>query len=112
MSSRTSTPTLAARARLLRGLSDPSRLRIVEALRAGPKTVSEICVTSGLSQPNASNHLACLLGCGLVERERIGRFAYYRLAGERIAALLDLAEDVAAGVARTSRCPVCGSKPC
>ena len=49
---------------------------------------------TGLSQPNTSNHLACLLECGLVVREQQGRFAVYSLADERIAALLRLADEV------------------
>ncbi len=32
---------------------------------------------AGLSQPNVSKHLACLRGCGQVEREQRGREAFY-----------------------------------
>ena len=34
-------------------------------------------------------HLACLWDCGLVERERRGRFVHYRIADPRVEALLD-----------------------
>ena len=99
------------RARLFRGFAEPSRLLIVEALRGGEKTVSEICEASGLTQPNASNHLACLLGCRLVDREQRGRYAYYRLADERVGALLTLADEIGRGLsARATCCPVCGSE--
>lgn len=91
---------LALKSRLFRGLSDPSRLGIVEALRDGARSVSEIVEITGLSQSNASNHLACLLDCGLVTREQRGRFAYYRLADERVAGLLSLADEILADVAR------------
>lgn len=110
-------PTLAApsvrrKAQLFRGFAEPSRLLIVEALRRGPKTVSEICEATGLTQPNASNHLACLLGCRLVEREQRGRFVLYRLADERIEAVLSLAEGLTTGPAGGAGCcPVCGSEP-
>ena len=98
------------RAILFRGFAEPSRLSIVEALRSGPRTVTEICDETGLSQPNASNHLACLLGCRLVERERCGRFAYYRLRDERIEALLALADEIASGIGVGMECcPICGS---
>jgi DNA-binding transcriptional ArsR family regulator len=73
--------------------------------------VTEICDATGLAQPNASNHLACLLGCRLVVREQRGRFAYYRLADDRIAALLELGEDVRRGAVGDDCCPVCGSEP-
>ena len=98
-------------AALFRGLAEPSRLMILDTLRDGPRTVTEICDATGLAQPNASNHLACLLGCRLVARERRGRFAYYRLADERIAALLELGEDVGLGASGDDCCPVCGSEP-
>ena len=98
------------KAKLFRGFADPSRLSIVETLRDGAKTVSEICQATRLSQPNTSNHLACLLGCGIVEREQVGRFVSYRLADDRVEALLTLGDEVTAGAThRGSHCPVCGS---
>ncbi len=91
---------LELKAKLFRGLADPSRLAILEALRDGPQTVTALVETTGLSQPNVSNHLRCLLDCGLVRRGRRGRFVIYRLSDERIAELLRLAEQVLADVAR------------
>jgi ArsR family transcriptional regulator, cadmium/lead-responsive transcriptional repressor len=76
--------SLALKAKLFRGLADPSRLAILEALRAGERTVSDVVAATGLSQPNASNHLACLRDCGLVESRQDGRRVYYRLADERV----------------------------
>ena len=100
------------KAELFRGFAEPSRLLIIEALRAGPKTVSEICASTGLTQSNASNHLACLLGCGLVARQQIGRFAQYRLASDRIEALLALGDDIVSGASPARPCcPICGSNP-
>ena len=91
---------LKTKAKLFRGLSDPSRLSILEALRGGPLSVGEIVEATGLSQPNTSNHLACLLDCGLVSREQRGRFAFYELADGRVHALLEGAEDIVFDVAR------------
>ena len=98
-------------AALFRGLAEPSRLTILDHLRDGARTVTEICDATGLAQSNASNHLACLLGCRLVAREQRGRFAYYRLADERIAVLLALGEEIRRGTAGDDCCPVCGSAP-
>lgn len=96
------------RARLFRGLSDASRLAIVEALRPGPRSVGEIVDATGLGQSNASNHLACLLDCGLVVREQRGRHAFYRLADARVDDLLALADALLADVARgVGECPRC-----
>jgi DNA-binding transcriptional ArsR family regulator len=103
--------SLGAKAKLFRGFAEPSRLLIVEALRGGERTVSEICDETGLTQPNASNHLACLLGCRLVDREQRGRYAYYRLADERVEGLMTLAEEIGRGLGASGTCcPVCGSE--
>jgi len=101
--------SVRAQAHLFHGFAESSRLLIANALRDGARTVTEICDETGLTQPNASNHLACLLGCGLVEREQRGRFAYYRLADQRVEAFLALADEIALG-SRRRKCPVCGSK--
>lgn len=87
-------------AKLFRGFADPSRLSILEAIQEGPLTVSEIVAATGLSQSNVSNHLGCLRDCGLVTANQQGRFVYYRLSDERVAALLCLADELLADVAR------------
>ena len=91
--------SLALKAKLFRGFSDPSRLAILESVRDGARSVSEIVEISGLSQPNVSNHLGCLLDCGLVEREQRGRFAFYRLADPRVGQLLALGDQILTDVA-------------
>ncbi len=91
---------LSLKAKLFNGLADGSRLAILEALRHGPHSVTELVACTGLSQPNVSNHLACLRDCGLVLKEPRGRFAYYYLADVRIDALLQLAADVLRDTAR------------
>lgn len=92
--------TVADRAKLFRGLADPSRLAILEALRPGPLSVGQIVAATGQSQPNASNHLRCLSECGLVAGEARGRFVDYRLADLRIDELLALATELLDGPAR------------
>jgi DNA-binding transcriptional ArsR family regulator len=95
------------KAKLFRGFSDPSRLSILEVLREGPRTVSEIVAATNLSQPNVSNHLACLRDCDLVITQQQGRYTQYQLADERIARILDYADgllaDVAHGVYQCTR---------
>lgn len=88
------------KARLFHGFSDPSRLGILDALRNGPRSVGEVVRETGLSQPNVSNHLACLLDCGLVAREQRGRYVYYRLSDDRVAQLLGVAEAILNDAAR------------
>jgi DNA-binding transcriptional ArsR family regulator len=91
--------SLSLKAKLFRGLADGSRLAILEALRDGEKSVSDVVAATGLSQPNASTHLACLKGCGLVEGRQEGRFVFYRLADPRIEGLLRDASAILADVA-------------
>ena len=82
------------KAKFFRGLADSSRLMVLEALREGPRCVSEIVGATGLSQPSASGHLACLWDCGLVNREHRGRFVYYTIADSRVEALLSASDDL------------------
>lgn len=88
------------RAKLFRGLADPSRLSILQALRSGPLTVTEIVEATGLSQSNTSNHLGCLHDCGLVSREQRGLHVHYRLSDPRVNRLIELADDLLGDVAR------------
>lgn len=94
------TQALGLKAKLFRGLSDPSRLAILETLRHGPASVTEIVEATGLSQPNASSHLSCLFDCGLVSRTQRGRYVYYELGDARVEALLGQADELLAEVAR------------
>lgn len=97
------TPTTSSndlQAKLFRGFADPSRLSILQALREGEHTVSDLVQTTGLTQPNVSNHLSCLCDCGLVSLRQQGRFAYYALSDDRVAKLLLLADELLADVAR------------
>ena len=90
---------LALSAKLFHGLADLSRLSLLQALRAGPLSVSDLVDATGLSQPNVSNHLRCLRDCDLVTCERDGRFVHYQLSDPRVADLLQLADELLREVA-------------
>lgn len=90
----TQTQRLAVKARFFHGLSDPTRLAIVQALVGGERTVSDVVTQTGQSQPNVSNHLKCLLECGLVMSRREGKHVWYRLHDEDTAQLLTFADTV------------------
>jgi DNA-binding transcriptional ArsR family regulator len=66
-------------AEMLRALADPVRLRIIDALRAAPKCVSELSETLDLEVVTVSHHLGILHSAGILEREKKGRFKVYRL---------------------------------
>lgn len=87
---------LELEAKLFRGLGDPVRLALLRALATGPRSSGELARDLGLTPSNASNHLRCLLECGLVAVELDGRQNRYRLAMASIPRLLDAAADVLA----------------
>ncbi len=92
--------SVAVKAKLFRGFGDPSRLSILDSLRNGPLTVSEIVEVTDLSQSNVSNHLGCLRDCGLVVAEQEGRYVTYHLSDDRVGELIATAESLLADVAR------------
>lgn len=92
--------SIELQAKLFRGFSDPARLSILESLRDGAVTVSEVVELTGLSQPNVSNHLKCLRECGLVVAKQQGRFVYYELSDKRVGQLLMLADALLADIAK------------
>lgn len=75
-----------------RGLGSVSRLRIVELLRREDELpVGELAARLGLTQPNASSHLACLRWCGFVQTRREHRVVYNRVADDRVVRIISLA---------------------
>lgn len=70
-------------------LAEPTRLRIVELLRTGPRPVNEICDHLPMLQPQVSKHLRVLRNAGLVEVQPRARQRIYRL---RAAPLRELDE--------------------
>ena len=91
--------SLEIEAKLHRGLADPSRLAILHELRRGPLTSGQLARLCSLTAPSASNHLGCLLECGLVAIEPRGRYNVYRLADPAVGRLLDASARVLAEVA-------------
>jgi methanogenic corrinoid protein MtbC1/DNA-binding transcriptional ArsR family regulator len=61
-------------------LAEPSRRALLENLRFGQKSVTELVNATQLKQPNVSNHLAKMRQQGIVRAERIGRQVYYSLS--------------------------------
>jgi ArsR family transcriptional regulator len=66
-------------ARSLKALADPERLRIVQCLQGGPKTVSDLAALLQVELANVSHHLGVLRHAGLVLDQRQGKFVEYRL---------------------------------
>ena len=77
----------------LKIIADPARLPLLSLIQAQPGSEACVCHLTeplGLSQPTVSHHLKVLRDAGLVERERRGSWAYYRVIPEPLAALREL----------------------
>jgi ArsR family transcriptional regulator len=73
--------------RALHAIADPTRRKILQALKAGgaAKSGSDSCLCAGdveervhLSQPTISHHMAILTKAGLVEATKQGQWRWYR----------------------------------
>ena len=84
-------------AKYFRGLGEPTRLRILELLLTRHElSVGELVTLLAEPQPKVSNHLACLRWCGFVATRRQHRTVHYRVADDRVAAIVTLARQLLA----------------
>ncbi len=77
-------------ARTFAALADPVRLRLLSMLASAP--AGEVCACelvepSGRSQPTVSHHLRVLAEAGLITGDKRGRWVWYAVVPERLAAL-------------------------
>ncbi len=88
-------PLSAARdlAAMFKALSDPTRVSIVNRLACADECcVCDLTDAFELSQPTVSHHLRILRESGLVDAERRGTWAYYRLVPEALERLRGVLE--------------------
>ena len=71
-------------------LAEPTRLRILNLLRAGERNVGDIAQLTGFTAANVSRHLSLLAERGMVARESRGTSVWYRIADPAIFELCDL----------------------
>jgi ArsR family transcriptional regulator len=69
---------------LLKVLSEPIRLQLVQCLSSGERCVCELTSELGLGQSKLSFHLKVMKGAGLINSRQQGRWIYYRLAPESL----------------------------
>jgi DNA-binding transcriptional ArsR family regulator len=72
-------------------LADPGRLRLLVAMFAGERRVSELAAAAGLSESAASHALRLLRAHGVVSVRRARRMAYYCLADTHVRSVLEVA---------------------
>ncbi len=74
-------------AQLFGVLSTPIRLRVLNALCDGERTVNQLVEKIGCSQPNLSQHLNVLYRSGIVAKRKEGTLVIYRIQSERAMAI-------------------------
>lgn len=81
-------------ASVCKGLGDPKRLLLIDALRHGERSVSDLTDELGIPQANVSQHLAILREKGLVRTRKEAQKVYYALSSEKIVRAMDLLREV------------------
>jgi DNA-binding transcriptional ArsR family regulator len=84
-------------AQRFRVLAEPMRIKLLDRMREGEATVTELQEALGASQQNVSKHLGILLSAGMVSRTKDGNHARYAIADESV---FDLCDHVCGGVRR------------
>jgi DNA-binding transcriptional ArsR family regulator len=69
---------------LAAALAHPGRRHIVDRLRAGPATTSELAALLDVGLPAVTKHLGLLAGAGLIRSAKSGRVVTHRLSPERL----------------------------
>ncbi|MDA8323254.1 MAG: metalloregulator ArsR/SmtB family transcription factor [Actinomycetota bacterium] len=77
-------------ARVCKAIADGKRLLIINELRDGPRTVSELVAALEISQANVSQHLAILRDRGIVSARRSGSNIYYSMTSKKVLEAVDL----------------------
>lgn len=91
MARRALTPdVLALVAERFRVLAEPARLQILQCLRDGELTVTDLVLATGLGQANVSKHLQLLHSLRFVHRRKDGLYVYYALADKSVFQLCDI----------------------
>lgn len=79
---------LATAAEVIKCMGHPLRLRLLEALEDGERSVSELRAHSGASQSAVSQQLAILKAKGIVECRREGTHVLYRVTEPKVTSIL------------------------
>jgi DNA-binding transcriptional ArsR family regulator len=96
-------PVYRVKAELFRTLGHPARLRLLELLGDGERTVGEFQAALALDSSGASQHLSALRRQGLLESRKLGTTVYCRLSDRRTLKLLSLVDAIVASRLQESR---------
>src|SRR4051794_35934930 len=87
-------PVYQAKAEFFRILGHPARVRTLELLRDGERTVGDLQSALGLDSSGTSQHLGVLRRHGVLESRRDGTSVYYRIKDPRTLQLLEVARQI------------------
>jgi DNA-binding transcriptional ArsR family regulator len=87
-------PVYVVKAQLFRVLGHPVRIRILELLSDGERTVGDLQAELRLDSSGTSQHLAALRQHGVLESRRAGTSVYYRIRDPRVSQLLAVAKQI------------------
>ena len=85
---------LRRQSEICKSLANPKRLEILHELREGEKSVSELCLATGLRQATVSQHLAIMRHRKMVIERREGNTVLYRIVDKRINKACDIMREV------------------
>lgn len=89
-----SDPIYVRKAQLFRVLGHPVRIRMLELLLDGERSVGELQAALSLDSSSASQHLAALRQQGVLESRRAGTSVYYRIRDPRVSQLLAVGKQI------------------
>lgn len=85
----------------LKALGHPLRLRIIETLHGGERSVTELEHATGIAQPGLSQQLAVIRAAGLVQTRKAAKQVFYRIDYAALAAVRDTFERLASDPSAT-----------
>ncbi|QTE31394.1 helix-turn-helix transcriptional regulator [Pengzhenrongella sicca] len=91
-------PIYKLKAEFFKTLGHPARIRILELLAEGDRSVGELLPELGLEASHLSQQLAVLRRAGVVVARKQGSFVFYSLRSDDLAELLQLSRKVLTGV--------------
>lgn len=82
------------KAEFFKALSHPARIRILELLRTGERTVSDLQTQLEIDPSSVSQQLAILRARNIVHTRRVGTSVYYSVGDPQVFVLLDVAREI------------------
>ncbi len=81
-------------AEMCKVFTSPVRLEILDMLRNGKKTVTELVQLTGLNQSNVSQHLLIMKEKGILRTEKKGNYVFYNIANPKISEAFGIMKEI------------------